>query len=125
MILTTFGRPGYLRRAMEAGVSGFVVKDAPGRAAGRRGAAGARAASGSSTPHWRPPRWPAARRRSPGDERDVLVAARATAPRSRRSRPRLFLSEGTVRNHLSSAISKTGCRNRMEAVLVAEDRGWL
>jgi two-component system response regulator DesR len=76
LILTTFGRPGYLRRAMEAGALGFVVKDAP-------------------------------------------AAQLADAVR------RMFLSEGTVRNYLSAAIGKTGTRNRVEAVRVAEVNGWL
>jgi two-component system, NarL family, response regulator DesR len=104
LVLTTFGRPGYLRRAMEAGALGFVVKDAPAEQlanAVRRVAAG----SGSSTPTSPRPRPPGA---------TVADIAR-----------RLFLSEGTVRNYLSAAIAKTGVRNRVEAVRVADERGWL
>jgi two-component system, NarL family, response regulator DesR len=123
LILTTFGRPGYLRRAMESGACGFVVKDAPPEQladAIRRVAAGERVvdpalaaatlASGAS---------PLTAR-----ERDVLVAARPGATVAEIAR-QLFLSEGTVRNYLSAAIAKAGVRNRAEAVRAADDRGWL
>jgi two-component system, NarL family, response regulator DesR len=123
LILTTFGRPGYLRRAMESGAFGFVVKDAaPERLADaiRRVAAGERVvdpslaaatlASGAS---------PLTAR-----ERDVLVAARPGATVATIAE-KLFLSEGTVRNYLSSAIAKTGTRNRVEAVRAADENGWL
>ncbi len=123
IILTTFGRPGYLRRAMESGARGFVVKDAPAEqlaAAIRRVAAGERVvdpalaadslATGSS---------PLTAR-----ERDVLVAARPGATVSEIAQ-KLFLSEGTVRNYLSAAIAKAGVRNRTEAVRTADEKGWL
>ncbi len=123
LILTTFGRPGYLRRAFESGASGFVVKDAPAEQladAIRRVAAGERVvdpalaavtlASGAS---------PLTAR-----ERDVLVAARPGATIAEIAE-RLFLSEGTVRNYLSSAIAKAGARNRAEAVRTADEQGWL
>lgn len=123
LILTTFGRPGYLRRAMESGACGFVVKDAPPEQladAIRRVVAGERVvdpalaaatlATGAS---------PLTAR-----ERDVLVAARLGASVSEIAQ-KLFLSEGTVRNYLSSAIAKTGTRNRLEAVRTADERGWL
>lgn len=123
LILTTFGRPGYLRRAMESGAYGFVVKDSPPEQlanAIRRVVAGERVvdpalaaatlASGVS---------PLTAR-----ERDVLVAARPGATVSEIA-AKLFLSEGTVRNYLSAAIAKTGSRNRSEAVRMADDRGWL
>jgi two-component system response regulator DesR len=122
-ILTTFGRPGYLRRAMEAGALGFVVKDAPAdelAAAVRRVAAGERVVdpglaaatlAGGASP-------------LTGRERDVLVAARDGATVADIA-GRLFLSEGTVRNYLSAAITKTGTRNRVEALRVAETNGWL
>jgi two-component system response regulator DesR len=123
VILTTFGRPGYLRRAMESGACGFVVKDAPPEEladAIRRVANGERVvdpalaaatlASGVS---------PLTAR-----ERDVLVAARPGATVSEIAE-RLFLSEGTVRNYLSAAIAKAGARNRAEAVRTADERGWL
>lgn len=123
VVVTTFGRPGYLRRAMEAGVLGFVVKDAPAEQladAIRRVASGERVvdpqlaaatlATGASplTPR----------------ERDVLAAARDGATVADIA-GRLFLSEGTVRNYLSSAIAKTGARNRIEALSMADERGWL
>jgi len=123
LILTTFGRPGYLRRAMESGAYGFVVKDAPPEQladAIRRVVAGERVvdpalaattlASGVS---------PLTAR-----GRDVLVAARPGATVSEIA-AKLFLSEGTVRNYLSAAIAKAGARNRAEAVRTADERGWL
>jgi len=123
IILTAFGRPGYLRRAMEAGVSGFVVKDAPAEQladAVRRVYAGHRVVD---------PALAAATLAdgvSPltGRERDVLVAARDGATVADIA-GKLFLSEGTVRNYLSAAIAKIGVRNRVEAVRAADDRGWL
>lgn len=123
LIVTTFGRPGYLRRAMEAGASGFIVKDTPAETladAIRRVHAGVRyvdpalaaesLATGAS---------PLTSR-----ERDVLVAARGGDTIADIAR-RLVLSEGTVRNYLSSSIGKTGTRNRTEAVRTAETNGWL
>jgi two-component system response regulator DesR len=123
LILTTFGRPGYLRRAMEAGAFGFVVKDAPAKQladAIRRVAAGERVVDpvlAAAT---------LARGLSPltARERDVLVAARPGATVAEIAE-KLFLSEGTVRNYLSAAIAKTGVRNRVEALRVADERGWL
>jgi two-component system, NarL family, response regulator DesR len=123
LVLTTFGRPGYLRRAMEAGALGFVVKDTPADQladAVRRVSRGERVvdpALAAST---------LAGGTSPltGRERDVLVAARGGATVSDIAQ-RLFLSEGTVRNYLSSSIAKTGSRNRVEALRVAEQSGWL
>lgn len=123
LILTTFGRAGYLRRAMEAGALGFVVKDAPADAladAVRRVARGERVVDptlAASTLASGP---------SPltGRERDVLVAARDGATVADIA-GRLFLSEGTVRNYLSAAIAKTGARNRLEALRTAEESGWL
>jgi two-component system response regulator DesR len=123
IILTTFGRPGYLRRAMESGAVGFVVKDAPAEQladAVRRVHDGQRVVDPSlaaATLAGGP---------SPltGRERDVLVAARNGAPVADIA-AKLFLSEGTVRNYLSSAIAKIGVRNRVEAFSEAEHRGWL
>jgi two-component system response regulator DesR len=123
LILTTFGRTGYLRRAMEAGALGFVVKDAPAEQladAVRRVAAGERVVDpelAAATLAGGP---------SPltGRERDVLVAARDGATVADIA-GRLYLSEGTVRNYLSAAITKTGVRNRTEAIREAESRGWL
>ena len=123
IILTTFGRPGYLRRAMESGALGFVVKDAPAEQlaeAVRRVADGERVVDPSlaaATLAGGP---------SPltGRERDVLVASRDGATVADIA-ARLFLSEGTVRNYLSAAIAKTGVRNRVEAYRAADQRGWL
>jgi two-component system response regulator DesR len=123
LFLTTFGRPGYLRRAMEAGASGFLVKDGPVQelaAAIRRVLAGERvvdpalaAAALSAGPN------PLTDR-----ERDVLTAA-ADGSTIADIAGRLHLSESTVRNYLSSAIGKTGSRNRIEAVQAARSHGWL
>jgi two-component system response regulator DesR len=123
LILTTFGRPGYLRRAMEAGANGFLVKDGPVEelaAAIRRVLAGERvvdpalaAAALSVGPN------PLTER-----ERDVLAAA-VDGSTVADIAARLHLSESTVRNYLSAAIGKTGSRNRIEAVRVARQQGWL
>ncbi|MEU9004979.1 response regulator [Streptomyces sp. NPDC059982] len=123
LILTTFGRPGYLRRAMEAGAAGFLVKDGPVEelaAAVRRVLAGetvidpalAAAALGAG-PNPLTPR-----------ETDVLNAA-ADGATVADIAARVHLSESTVRNYLSAAIGKTGTRNRMEAVRAARRQGWL
>ncbi|AYV31373.1 Oxygen regulatory protein NreC [Streptomyces sp. ADI95-16] len=123
LILTTFGRPGYLRRAMEAGAAGFLVKDGPVEelaAAVRRVLAGEKvidpalaAAALGAGPN------PLTAR-----ERDVLNAA-ADGATVADVAARVSLTESTVRNHLSSAIGKTGTRNRMEAVRAARRQGWL
>jgi two-component system, NarL family, response regulator DesR len=123
LVLTTFGRPGYLRRAMEAGALGFVIKDAPAEQladAVRRVADGERVVDpnlAAATLAFGP---------SPltDRERDVLVAAEGGATIADVAGS-LHLSEGTVRNYLSSAIAKTGARNRVEAARIADDRGWL
>jgi two-component system, NarL family, response regulator DesR len=123
LILTTFGRPAYLRRAMEAGASGFLVKDAP---AERLANAIRRAVRGERIVD---PELAAAAlqdRESPltQRERDVLDAGAGGSPVSEIAR-RLHLSEGTVRNYVSTAIGKTGARNRTEAWRIARERGWL
>jgi len=123
VVLTTFGRPGFLRRAMEVGASGFLVKDAPvadlarairavvaGERVIDRELAAAALAIGAT---------PLSAR-----EADVLREAADGATVAEIAR-RLFLSEGTVRNYLSSAIGKTGARTRVEAARVAEEKGWL
>jgi two-component system response regulator DesR len=123
LVVTTFGRPGYVRLALEAGASGFVVKDTPsGQLADavRRVAAGQRVidpalaaeslAAGPSPLSTR--------------ETDVLLAVRA-GNSSAEVASQLHLSEGTVRNHLSSAIGKTGARNAAEAARIAAENGWL
>ena len=123
LMLTTFGRPGYLRRAMESGAVGFLLKDAPPDElahAIRRAVAGERVvdptlalsalSEGAS---------PLTER-----ERDVLRAARYGASVADVA-AQLALSEGTVANYFSSAMQKTGARNRVEAAHLAEEKGWL
>ena len=123
LILTTFGRPGYLRRAMDAGANGFLVKDGPVELladAIRRVLRGEQVID----PALAVAALSAGRNPLSPRERDVLAAGAdgSTAPDIAR---RLHLSEGTVRNYLSSAIQKTGARNRVEATRVATDNGWL
>ena len=123
VILTTFGRAGYLRRAMAAGAVGFVVKDAPPEAladAIRRVMAGQRVVD----PALAAATLAAGESPLTARERDVLNATRSGASVAEIA-ARLYLSEGTVRNYLSAAISKTATRNRAEALRVADDRGWL
>ncbi len=123
LMVTTFGRPGYLRRAMQAGASGFVVKDTPAAQladAVRRVAQGLRVVDPTL----------AAESLAQGDsplterETDVLAVARTGGSIADLARI-LHLSEGTVRNHLSSAIGKTGGRNRADAARIAQENGWL
>ncbi|AZS38689.1 Transcriptional regulatory protein DesR [Microbacterium lemovicicum] len=123
LIVTTFGRPGYLKRAMQAGASGFVVKDTPAAQladAVRRVAQGLRVVDPALAAD------SLAQGDSPLTERetDVLEVARAGGSVGDIARI-LHLSEGTVRNHLSSAIGKTGGRNRADAARIAEQNGWL
>jgi two-component system, NarL family, response regulator DesR len=123
LIVTTFGRPGFLRRAMESGALGFVVKDAPAEQladAVRRVARGERVVDPALAAQT------LAEGSSPltGRERDVLTAARDGATVGDIA-AKLVLSEGTVRNYLSSAITKTSARNRVEALRIADERGWL
>lgn len=123
VILTTFGRSGYLRRAMESGAVGFLLKDAPAAElarALRRVMEGERvvdpelallALSEGSNP-------------LTSREREVLTAALSGISHAEIA-ARLSVSEGTVRNHLSAAMQKLGTRNRMEAAHLAEQKGWL
>ena len=123
LVVTTFGRPGYLRRAMEAGASGFVVKDTPARQladAVRRVHQGLRVVD----PLLAAETLSAGTSPLTGRETEVLAAARAGGTVADLART-LNLSAGTVRNHLSAAIGKTGARTRAEAVRLAEENGWL
>jgi two-component system response regulator DesR len=123
MMVTTFGRAGYLRRAMDSGAVGFLLKDAPASelaTAIRRVMLGERVVDPvlalsalSEGPNPLTPR-----------ERQVLAAAIDGATVADLAE-RLFLSEGTVRNHLSVAIQKLGARTRVEAARLAEQKGWL
>ncbi|MEV8452845.1 response regulator transcription factor [Streptomyces sp. NPDC052095] len=123
VVVTTFGRPGYLRRAMESGADAFLVKDAPAAQlaqAVRKVLAGERVidptlaaaalADGAS---------PLTER-----ERDVLRTA-ADGSTNAEIAAALHLSQGTVRNYLSTAIQKLAARNRAEAVRIAREKGWL
>ncbi|HEX5156293.1 MAG TPA: response regulator transcription factor [Ktedonobacterales bacterium] len=123
LILTTFGRPGYLRRAMDSGVVGFLLKDAPAAqlsSAIRRAMAGERVVD------------PALAVSALSDgvspltdrERDVLAAAAHGASIAEIAAS-LYLSEGTVRNYLSVAMQKLNAHNRIEAAHIAEEKGWL
>jgi two-component system, NarL family, response regulator DesR len=123
LILTTFGRPGYLRRAMEGGAAGFLLKDAPASelaAAIRRALSGDRIVDPGL----------AAAALSQGEcpltprEHEVLSASRQYATVAELAQA-LYLSHGTVRNHLSSVMQKLDARNRAEAVRIAEELGWL
>ncbi|GAA1705479.1 response regulator transcription factor [Fodinicola feengrottensis] len=123
VILTTFGRAGYLRRAMEAGAVGFVVKDAPAEAladAIRRVMQGQRVVD----PALAVATLAAGESPLTARERDVLIAARSGDTVAQIA-AKLYLAEGTVRNYLSAATAKTSARNRMEALRVADERGWL
>lgn len=123
LILTTFGRPGYLRRAMEGGAAGFVLKDAPATELARAirsavrgervvdpGLAAAALSQGVC------PLTPREHEVLRASREHVTVADLAAA---------LYLSPGTVRNHLSSAMQKLDARNRAEAIRLAEEQGWI
>ena len=123
VMLTTFGRAGYLRRAMDSGAAGFLLKDGPASelaTAIRRATRGERVVDPAL----------ALSALSQGNnpltqrEREVLAAAIDGAAVAEMAR-QLFLSEGTVRNHLSVAIQKIGARNRVQAARIAESKGWL
>lgn len=123
LIVTTFARPGYLRAALDAGASGFIVKDAPAAQladAVRRVHAGFRVVD------------PALAEASlfeganPLSEREQQVLRLSADGRSvAHIAAEVFLSAGTVRNHLSSAIGKTGAANRAQAARLAHDKGWI
>jgi two-component system, NarL family, response regulator DesR len=121
--VTTFDRPGYLRAAMAAGASGFLLKDAPAAhlaAAIRAVAAGQRVVDPSLAAV------ALAQGDSPlADREGEVLAAAVSHDAIADIAGRLHLSPGTVRNHLSAAIQKLGARNRAEAVEIAQRRGWL
>ncbi len=123
VIVTTFDRPGYLRAAMTAGASGFLLKDAPAAdlaAAIRQVAAGQRVVDATLAAA------ALAQGDSPLTERETeVLAAAASHDAISEIAARLYLSPGTVRNHLSAAMQKLGARNRAEAVAVAQRKGWL
>ena len=123
MIVTTFGRTGYLRRALAAGVCGYLLKDSPAEQladAVRRVAAGGKVVSPdlASTALFAP--------EDPLTDRERAILRLADEGRSNKEIARsLSLSPGTVRNYLSEAASKIGAANRMEASRIARERGWL
>ena len=122
VILTTFARSGYLRRALDAGASGYLLKDAPASEladAIRRVHAGGRAIDPElAAEAWSEP--------DPLTDRERQVLRLAGQGRSGAEiAAELGLSEGTVRNYLSEAISKLGAANRVEAARIARERGWL
>lgn len=122
LILTTFARPGYLRRALEAGVHGYLLKETPaGELAGaiRRIHAGERVIAPELALTAFDGKDPLTPR-----ERQVLKLAGDGLPNAEIGR-RLFLAEGTVRNYLSEALQKLGAENRIEAWRIARDKGWL
>lgn len=122
VILTTFGRAGYLRRALDAGVRGYLLKDAPSdqlAAALRQVHAGGRAIDPQlAAAAWDDP--------DPLTERERAVLRLAgEGAKSADIAARLHLSQGTVRNYLSEAIGKLGAGNRIEAYRLARAKGWL
>jgi two-component system response regulator DesR len=122
LIVTTFARPGYLRRALEAGASGYLLKDSPAEelaGAVRRVVAGGRAIDPAlAAEAWTEP--------DPLTDRQRQVVRLAGEGRStQRIAGELHLSEGTVRNYLSEAIGKLGAANRVEAARIAREKGWL
>lgn len=123
LILTTFGRPGYLRQAMQSGVVGFLLKDAPSAqlaTAIRRAVAGERVVDPSLAMA------ALSEGNNPLTERERAVLSIALRGASiAEIATSLFLSEGTVRNYLSVAIQKLGAHNRVEAARLAEQKGWL
>jgi two-component system response regulator DesR len=122
VILTTFARPGYLRRALEAGASGYLLKDAPSHQladAIRRVRAGGRAVD----PELASEAWSEA---DPLTDRERQVLRLAADGQSGADIARtLNLSEGTVRNYLSEAVGKLGGRNKVDAARIARAKGWL
>ena len=122
VILTTFARPGYLRRALDAGVAGYVLKDTPAEKladAVRRVAAGLKVID----PQLALGAWEEA---DPLTDREREVLRLAGEGRSSAQiAQQLHLSEGTVRNYLSEAIGKLGAANRIEAARRAREKGWL
>lgn len=123
LIVTTFARPGYLRAALDAGASGFVVKDAPAQQlaeAVRRVHAGLRVVDSALAEA------SVFEGANPLSEREQQVLRLAADGRSAVAiASEIFLSAGTVRNNLSAAIGKVGATNRAQAVRIAQDKGWI
>jgi two-component system, NarL family, response regulator DesR len=123
VIVTTFGRPGYLRAAMAAGARGFLLKDAP---AAELAAAIRRVAAGESVVDSALAAAALTQGESPLSQRETDVLAAAAGHETIAVvAAQLHLSPGTVRNHLSAAIQKLGARNRADAAQIAREKGWL
>ena len=123
VILTTFARPGYLRRALDAGARGYLLKDRPASElaqAIRRVHTGLRAID----PELAAEAWNADADPLNDRERQILQRA-GDGKTSAEIAADLRLSEGTVRNYLSEAIAKLGAANRIDAARIARQRGWL
>ncbi|MDO4241279.1 MAG: response regulator transcription factor [Microbacteriaceae bacterium] len=123
IVLTTFGRPGYLRRALEAGAKGFMVKDAPAEELVknvRAVHAGARVVD----PELAAASLSAGANPLTEKEIEVLSAARGGASTAEIAAA-VFLSEGTVRNHFSNILTKLAAHNRSDALRIATQNGWL
>ncbi|GAA3146195.1 response regulator transcription factor [Planomonospora alba] len=123
LVLTALGRPGQVRRALGCGIEAFLVKDAPGDRladAVRRTAQGLRVLDpelvAAAMEYGSSPLTPR--------EREVLAEAARGAP-AEEIAARLHLSSGTVRNYLTGAIAKTGARNKVDAIRIAQDAGWI
>jgi len=122
VILTTFGRSGYLRRALDAGAAGYLLKDAPSdrlAAAIRRVHAGLR----SIDPELAAAAWDEADPLTDRERQVLRLAAEGLS--TAKIGAEIHLSEGTVRNYLSEAMSKLGAENRVEAARIARQKGWL
>jgi two-component system, NarL family, response regulator DesR len=122
LVVTTFGRPGYLRRALDAGAAGYLLKDAPSHQladAIRRVHGGLRAVDPElASEAWSEP--------DPLTDRERQVLRLAADGQSGADiAGRLHLSEGTVRNYLSEAVGKLGGRNKVDAARIARAKGWL
>jgi two-component system response regulator DesR len=123
LIVTTFGRPGYVRRALDAGAAGFLVKDTPAREladAVRRVHAGLRVVD----PHLAAESLMSGPSPLTARESEILLLALDGSPVAEIA-ARAHLSVGTVRNHLSAAIGKTGASTRVEAAQLARSNGWI
>ena len=123
LVVTTFARPGYLHSALEAGASGFIVKDTPAEQlaeAVRSGHSGLRVLDAALAAE------SLFEGANPLSDRERQVLSLAADGRSAAAiAAEVFLSAGTVRNHLSAAIGKTGAANRAQAVRIAQDKGWI
>jgi two-component system response regulator DesR len=122
VILTTFGRSGYLRRALDAGAAGYLLKDAPADRladAIRRVHAGLRAVD----PELAAAAWEEADPLTDRERQVLRLAAEGLS--TAKIGAEIHLSEGTVRNYLSEAISKLGAANRVDAARIARQKGWL